>query len=171
RSRRRTHRPFGQCRAARLGTGSHGACARSRPRGSLERVRDAGPPGGMWPRRQPGAGPRARIDAQVRPFGLVRAGGGLHPCRCLAADGPAIAISIGLSGGGVASTPTFVFLEPMVAAVDIFVVFASPALRQAYEEHLERRTELGSGKVEVLDLDRPLPFGLDAVRVVAGSAP
>ena len=70
-----------------------------------------------------------------------------------------------------ASTPTFVFLEPMVAAVDIFVVFASPALRQAYEEHLERRTELGSGKVEVLDLDRPLPFGLDAVRVVAGSAP
>lgn len=59
----------------------------------------------------------------------------------------------------------------MVAAVDIFVVFASPALRRSYEEHLERRTELGSGRIEVLDLDRPLPFGLDAVRVVAGSAP
>lgn len=69
------------------------------------------------------------------------------------------------------STPTFVLFEPMVAAVDIFVVFASPALRQSYEEHLARRTALGSGRIEVIDLDRPLPFGLDAVRVVAGSAP
>jgi len=59
----------------------------------------------------------------------------------------------------------------MVAAVDIFVVFATPALRQAYEEHLERRTALGSGRIEIIDLERPLPFGLDAVRVVAGSAP
>jgi len=59
----------------------------------------------------------------------------------------------------------------MVAAVDIFVVFASPPQRRLYEDHLERRAELGSGRVRVLDLPQPLPLGLDVVRAAAGSAP
>jgi len=59
----------------------------------------------------------------------------------------------------------------MVAAVDIFVVFASPALRRLYEEHMDRRAEAGGGRVQILDLARPLPSGLDAVRLAAGIAP
>jgi len=59
----------------------------------------------------------------------------------------------------------------MVAAVDIFVVFASAQQRRLYADHMESRTELGTGRVQILDLTRALPLGLDEIRVQVGSAP